>query len=192
LPQTQPAIGNLVAKLDLPVFTQHTEGDAVFEQSLHEAAQRFRGLQQEPPSMRLAGGAGSLVRALVRKLPGDQLKFGTRVTAMRLMDQCVESTIEDTNGRRDTVRAAQVIAALPPRLLEAMVCFEPQLEPQTTQRWKQIPRPGWRPTQKSSPSTMCLSVHWWRSMMQLQLRAARPCLASSELQLVSVPRLETR
>jgi hypothetical protein len=60
-PQMQPAIGNLVAKLDLPVFTQHTEGDAFFEQSLHEAAQRLRGLQREPPSMRLAGGAASLV-----------------------------------------------------------------------------------------------------------------------------------
>lgn len=138
-PGMQPAIGKLVTELGLPYFAQHSEGDVVFERMSREAPHRLRGMRQEPQSMRLAGGSASLVRGLVRDLPGDRLQFGARVTGMRLIDQIVELSVRRSDGREEMVRAEQVIAALPPRVLEATVQFEPPQEPETSKRWRGAP-----------------------------------------------------
>lgn len=138
-PGMQPPIGDLVAELGLPAFGQHSEGDVVFERMSREAPHRFPGMRQEPQSMRLAGGMAALIRALMRGLPQDRLRFEARIGAMRLIDNGVELTIHHADGRREAVRAAQVIAALPPRILAAAVQFDPAPEPQTLQRWQNTP-----------------------------------------------------
>lgn len=88
--------------------------------------------------MRLAGGIAALIRALMRGLPQDRLRFGARVAGMRLLGEGVELMVDHADGRRETVRAAQVIAALPPRILAA-VQFDPAPESQTLQRWQDTP-----------------------------------------------------
>lgn len=138
-PGMQPAIGDLVAELGLPAFGQHSEGDVVFERMLRETAHRFPGLRQEPQSMRLVGGSAALIRALMRDLPQDRLRFGARVSGMRLTADGVELAVQHLEGRRDSVRAAQVIAALPPRILAATLEFYPAPEPQALRRWQDTP-----------------------------------------------------
>lgn len=108
--------------------------------------------------MRLVGGSAALVRALSNDLPDDRLQFGARVTAMRLFERCVELTVEHTEGRRSTIKAEQVIAALPPRLLEAKFKFEPALDSQSLQLWRETPT--WM-----APHAKVVAIydrHFWR------------------------------
>lgn len=137
-PGMQPPIGDLVAELGLPAFGQHSEGDVVFERMSREAPHRFPGMRQEPHSMRLAGGTAALIRALMRDLPQHRLRFEARITGMRMTDEGVELSVHHADGHREAIRAAQVIAALPPRVLAA-VQFDPAPEPQTLQRWQDTP-----------------------------------------------------
>lgn len=138
-PATQPAIGGLVAELGLPVFGQHSDGDVVFERMSREGAHRLPGLQQEPQSMRLVGGSAALVRALMRAVPQDRIHLGARVSQMRMTAEGVELAVQHQDGGQDFVQAAQVIAALPPRILAATVRFDPVPEPQTLRRWQDTP-----------------------------------------------------
>ncbi|MBN9078005.1 MAG: FAD-dependent oxidoreductase [Rhizobiales bacterium] len=137
-PGMQPPIGDLVIELGIPAFGQHSEGDVVFERMSREAPHRFRGMRQEPQSMRLAGGTAAVIRALMRDLPADSLHFGTCVESMRLTENCVELSVHRTDVR-ETVRAAQVIAAIPPRILAATVQFDPAPNPQTLKHWQGTP-----------------------------------------------------
>ena len=89
--------------------------------------------------MRLAGGMAALIRALMRDLPSDSLHFEARVAGLQLTGDGVELSVHHTGGRREAVRAAQIIAALPPRILAAAVQFDPAPEPQTLQRWQDTP-----------------------------------------------------
>ncbi|EOK5422892.1 MULTISPECIES: flavin monoamine oxidase family protein [Pseudomonas] len=138
-PKMQPAIGKLVAELDLATFVQHSDGDVVFERMSREEPQRYRGFPQEPMSMRLAGGTAALVQALVRDLPSDCMRLGSRVKAMTLLGDGVELVLAQTDGRTTTLAATHVIAALPPRLLDATVVFSPAQEASVAHRWRDTP-----------------------------------------------------
>lgn len=138
-PDRQPAIGTLVRELGLESFPQNAEGDVVFERMLREAPHRLSGLRQDEQSLRLAGGSGALIRALVTDLPPDRLRFGAQVFKMHLAEAAVEVTVQRNDGRREIVNAGQVIAALPPRLLAATVRLEPSPEPETLRLWQDTP-----------------------------------------------------
>ena len=161
-PQMQPAMADLVAELALPAFAQSSDGDVLFERMSREGAQRYRALAQEPQSFRLVGGTAALVRALARELPPAQVQRGARVTAMTLVRDGVELTIRragtsrnssgDSSGEgsttgpatrpgseTETLVAAQVIAAVPPRLLDATVTFAPERDAANVRRWRETP-----------------------------------------------------
>ena len=138
-PDRQPAVGALVRELGLESFPQNAEGDVVFERMSREAPHRLSGLRQDQQSLRIAGGSASMINALVRELPRDGLWFGVQVTDMRLTEAGVELTVRHSDGRRDIITAAQVIAALPPRLLAATVRFDPTPEPETLRLWQATP-----------------------------------------------------
>lgn len=138
-PQMQPTIGALVDELGLPAFGQHSSGDVIVERMSREAAQRYRPLAQEQQSFRLVGGTASLVDALARNLSRGQVFLSTRVTKMALMDDGVDLTLERAEGEPDRLAAKHVVAALPPRLLEATVTFTPSHEAGTVRRWRNTP-----------------------------------------------------
>lgn len=138
-PHVQPAIGALIDELGLRAFCQNSEGDVIFERMSRETAQRYRALAQEPQSMRLVGGSAALVRAIARELPAERILRGTRVTAMGLIGDGVELTLARDDGKSETLIAGQVIAALPPRLLEASVAFTPDQDATTAQQWRDTP-----------------------------------------------------
>lgn len=135
-PVMQPAIGALIRELDLTAFPQDSDGDVVFERMSRETPRRYRGISREPQSMRLAGGMISLVRALEAGLPPEGLLRGMRVTRVMLDDDAVALTVAGADGVELSVRARQVIFALPPRLLEASVTFSPPIDPATAARWR--------------------------------------------------------
>ncbi|MDE2463061.1 MAG: FAD-dependent oxidoreductase [Alphaproteobacteria bacterium] len=138
-PAMQPGIGRLVDELGLPAFVQHSAGDVVFERMSREPSQRYRSVVEGPPAMRLAGGSGALVRALIRAMPGARVFLNTRLREMALDGDEVKLTVTRGDGSEAVLTATQVIAAVPPRLLEASVKFTPVLDTLTVQRWRATP-----------------------------------------------------
>jgi monoamine oxidase len=138
-PRMQPAIADLVAELGLRAFAQHRDGDVIFERMSREGPQRYHGDAQEPVSFRLVDGTAALVRALARGLPREHVRLGTRVTAVGLVADGVAVTTMRGDGTTETLVADQVIAAVPPRLLEATVAFTPGQDAATARRWRETP-----------------------------------------------------
>lgn len=138
-PHMQPAIGGLIEELGLRAFAQNSDGDMIFERMSRETAQRYRPLAQEQQSMRLAGGSAALVSALAWDLPADKILLRARATGMALREGGVELHVTRSDGHHDTFVAHHVIAALPPRLLEASIGFAPALDAGTAKRWRDTP-----------------------------------------------------
>ncbi len=144
-PRMQPAIAELVAALGLAAFAQHSDGDVIFERMSREGPRRYHGDAQEALSFRLVGGTGALVAALVRDLAPGRVSLGAQVMAMALVGggadgaNGVELTVRRGDGTTEPLIAAQVIAALPPRLLEATVSFTPRQAPPDARRWRDTP-----------------------------------------------------
>ena len=140
-PEAQPGVAALVRELGLTLTPQHSEGDVVFHRMSREAPQRFRrsGAMPTDLSMRLVGGTGALISALARDLRPNRIRLGERVTEMLLLDDVVRLTVVHPDGGTGVVTADHVIAALPPRLLEATVAFTPALDEATVRRWCETP-----------------------------------------------------
>jgi monoamine oxidase len=138
-PGMQPKIAALVEELGLPSFPQNSDGDVVFQRMSREAPQRYRGLPQEPQSMRLAGGTATVIRALAAGLPASSIRLNTRVVRVARDGQDVKVNFVEANGSEQQIRASQVLFALPPRLLAATILFSPALDAATAQRWRETP-----------------------------------------------------
>lgn len=138
-PHMQPAIGALVEELGLRSFCQNSEGDVIFERMSRESSQRYRALALENQSMRLVGGSTALVHALAMALPPQNILLGRRVVGMALGDQDITLTLEREDGASETISGRQVIAALPPRLLESTVSFTPEMDSATARLWRGTP-----------------------------------------------------
>lgn len=138
-PRMQPVLAALVAELGLPTFEQNSDGDVIFERMSRETPQRYRPSAQDQQSFRLVGGTDALVRAVARDLPREQILLSAPVAAMALGRDGVELTITPADGTEETLAAAQVIAAVPPRLLEATASFMPEQEAATARRWRDTP-----------------------------------------------------
>ncbi|CAA9340231.1 MAG: hypothetical protein AVDCRST_MAG68-2972 [uncultured Gemmatimonadetes bacterium] len=138
-PGAQPALAALVAELGLEAFGQHGDGDVVFERMSRETPQRYRPVAQDPQTFRLAGGTAALVHALARDLPRDRLLLSTRATGLALGGDGVELAIRRADGAEEKLVAEQVIAAIPPRLLEATVAFSPAQDTSIALRWRGTP-----------------------------------------------------
>ena len=138
-PGMHPAMAAALAQLGLTAFPQHDEGDVLVERLPIRPPQRFTGSRQEPRSMRLTGGTGALVRALANGLPDGSIQLESRVTRIALDGSHVRLTLGQTGGGFATVLAAQVIAALPPRLLEESITFEPAIDPAIRLHWRHTP-----------------------------------------------------
>lgn len=138
-PGMQSAMSYVVDELALPCFPQHSEGDRVFQRMPGQPPQRFPGMRQEPESMRLAGGIGSLVAAIAAGLPAGNIRLGARVTRITLDEPEIMVDFIDAEGAHQSVAATYVIFALPPRLLEATVAFSPALDAATAGNWRDTP-----------------------------------------------------
>lgn len=138
-PDMQPALAALMLELGLAVFPQNSTGDVLFERMSRENVHRLQGLHQQAQSMRLVGGASVLIRTLACELACDRIVRDARVRAMTLASEGIEIAIESNDGRGDRVVVDQVIAAMPPRLLEATVSFAPALEENDARRWRDTP-----------------------------------------------------
>ena len=138
-PSMHPRMEAALVQLGLAAFPQHDAGDVLVERLPSRPPQRFPGGRQEPRSMRLAGGTAALVRALAGGLPDGSIQLSAWITQIALNGHLVRLTFGQTDGGSDSVLAAQLIAALPPRLLEASIAFEPAIDATIRLRWRDTP-----------------------------------------------------
>lgn len=134
-PQIHPRMAMVVDELGLRGFAQYSDGDVVLERSRTEPPQRFPTMRQEPQSMRLTGGTGTIVSALKNGLPAEWLNMNTCVTRVAIQDGGVQLSMV-SGATQQKVSARQAILALPPRLLASTVDFEPALDRETLERWQ--------------------------------------------------------
>ncbi len=135
-PVMQPAMAVLVQDLGLAAFPQYSDGDMIVQGLSPEAPRRYRGMTQEPQSMRLVGGAAAIISALAAGLPNESIRLGARVTNVAVSGQDLDVGYIEANGAQHRAKASHVIFALPPRLLEATVSFSPTLDEKTARLWR--------------------------------------------------------
>lgn len=132
-PDTQPRIARLIAALGLESYPQHNHGTILNLADPDKAPQAYvtnNGVHEG--SQRLAGGMGSLVQALLGTLPADGLHNRHVLNAVIDRGDHVEMHVR-CGENMQTVTARQVVLAVPPRMLEEHVRFEPPLDDATRQ-----------------------------------------------------------
>lgn len=135
-PDFQPELDHLIQSLGLQRFEQFETGDMLVERSPQEPAMRMRGYMSSPASRRLVGGMGALIEALLRHLNPERIITGQTVSRLSKAECHVAVECRNTAGEVTTWRAEQVLLALPPRLIEATLRFDPALPPTLAQRWR--------------------------------------------------------
>lgn len=135
-PEYQRELSVLVESLGLQRFEQFETGDMMVERSADAPPARTHGYVNSPPSMRLIGGMGALVDALHRTLDSARIQTGQTVRAVRSTTSHVELDGEDAAKHVTTWRADHVLLALPPRLAEHTIAFEPPLPQTLANEWR--------------------------------------------------------
>lgn len=151
-PATQPSIARLVDELGLASFDQADDGRVLLLDdpnrtpravAVSETGALAEGAPAQPGAVhggarRLAQGTAALIDALTERLPTARLRLG--VLLERLVDHGdhVELHLRDAD-RPVVVTARHVVLALPPRVAEASVEFEPRLPDQLSQALRATP-----------------------------------------------------
>lgn len=138
-PETQPRIARLVADLGLSSLPQWDSG-TVLRQTDPNAKPKAMDLDSvHGGAMRVEGGMGGIVAALAARLPTAQIHLEHELISLKNLGECVEAQFRDSQRRLHTVRARRAVLALPPRLLDQRVSFEPALDPRVHRAMRETP-----------------------------------------------------
>lgn len=127
----QKNILRLVNELELDLFSQYTQGDALYDSS--QGVQRFQAPSAEPSS-RVRGGLQSLIDRLASRLPADSI---------HLLQEVIEITVEGSalavKTKTNFHKADYVLSTLAPRLAASSIEYKPPLENQIIQKMLRTP-----------------------------------------------------
>lgn len=137
-PQTQPRITRLLNDLGLASFPQHGTGTLL---SLNDPDAKPVPLELEDlhsGAHRIEGGSAALIRVLAGRLPAETLHLEHQLT--RIVSRGAHVELRFRRGQ-DTlvVQARQVVLALPPRLVEERLEFDPPLNGQLRETLRETP-----------------------------------------------------
>ena len=137
-PRTQPRVTRLVQDLGLACFPQHDTGkllvlnDPEVKPTVMELEDLHSGAQ------RIAGGASALIDALAGRLESGNVHLGFTLVRLADLGSHLLLTFRHEQGTLD-VLARQVVLALPPRLVESCLDFEPPLNGQLRETLRETP-----------------------------------------------------
>lgn len=127
----QSNILQLIRHYKLELFSQYTEGDALYDTP--GSVQRFQS-PPSAPSARVAGGLQTLIEALASALPSDMIHVNNVVTQISCSDKRVRVETDHTSFEAD-----YVISTLAPRLACENIRYEPPLAAEVYQKMLQTP-----------------------------------------------------
>lgn len=126
-PETQPRITQLIAELGFADFAQHDHGTVRYLREPDKKPELVDGQSVHNGARRLEGGMARLIDALAKDFPQSRLHFDHVLTS--LQDRGDHIALAFATGERETeVLAQHVVLAVPPRLLDESVRFEPDLD----------------------------------------------------------------
>jgi monoamine oxidase len=137
-PDTQPTIVRLVSELGLASFDQHDPGTALLLAEADKKPETRSTPRLHAGAKRLVGGMASLIEALARDLPPGSIELGWTLRAIADRGDHVELRFEAA-GESRSVLARRAALAIPPRLLEQNVRFDPPLDATTREAMRATP-----------------------------------------------------
>ena len=129
-PETQPLMQNLVEELGLASIPQHDDGSLLHLNDADKAPERIDGKMLHAGAQRLPGGMTQLIDALAEGVSAEHLHFNHVLTDVSDRGDHVVLTFVAGDDTLE-VAARHVVLAVPPRLLEQQVRFEPELDDAT-------------------------------------------------------------
>ena len=158
-PDNQPLMTALLAELGLTSFEQHDDGAAL---RLNETDNKPEKIEVaggvHGGAKRVVGGAQKIIDALRREIPEARVHLGSVLTAVRAESDHVVLTFEQ-GGKTLDISARRIVLALPPRLAEERIAFQPPLDDATRQAM--IEAPTWMAQQAKAVATFDQPV--WRA-----------------------------
>jgi len=133
----QPRMAALARRFDIPVFPQFSTGDLMYQGQSGEV-QRARGHASMQGSYRLDGGMGALIDALAGTLDPGRILTQSRLETVRHSPGKITAQLNQ-NGASLIIEARQIMLAVPPRVIEETVSFEPALDAAQRQSLKNVP-----------------------------------------------------
>ncbi|WP_026607390.1 FAD-dependent oxidoreductase [Methylocapsa acidiphila] len=135
-PDTQPGMTRLVADLGLVSFAQHDSGTVM---RLHDHDKRPSPTENESVhagARRVEGGMLSVIEALAKKIPAERLRLEQALTTVFNRGDHVELHFRQGDALL-VVQARRVVLAMPPRVVEEHVRFEPSLDDQLVEAMRE-------------------------------------------------------
>ena len=126
-PDTQPRMATMVDDLGLENFPQHDSDTVLRLTDTEKAPETLQMPNVHGGARRLEGGMATLVDALARRLPPNAIHLEHELVAIHDKGEHVELLFH-SGDVTTIVRAQQAVLAVPPRLLEEQVSFEPALD----------------------------------------------------------------
>ena len=137
-PDTQPRMSKLVTELGLEKFSQYDNDTVLHLNDPDKKPETIQLAGVHGGAQRLAGGMAALTEALAARLPPAAIHLEQELVAVRdkgghveLLFHCGDVTA--------IVHARQTVLAIPPRLLEERVRFEPALDETTREAMRATP-----------------------------------------------------
>lgn len=137
-PDHQPRITRLVADLGLASLPQWEAGKHLLQQEAGGKPTQFEQADIHGGARRLAGGMGILIDALAARLPPRRLNLAHALTGLRDRGTHIELYLSEARGER-ILAARNVVLAMPPRLVEEHLAFDPPLSLRTRQALRDSP-----------------------------------------------------
>ena len=134
-PDFQPRLQQLLTHLNLDIFKQFTAGDMLYEKTATEF-ERHGGQSSHDQSYRIAGSGQHLIDVLQSQLPLSCIHLNTAVQTIHQTDMSVQAM---RDGEAYSYTANKIILALPPRLAQHNITFDPPFAKNITEAWRDIP-----------------------------------------------------
>jgi monoamine oxidase len=126
-PETEPFMAILVGELGLETLPQTDDGTLMVLAEPDKPVRKLDNQLVHAGAMRLVGGLGALVDGLLQHIPEDRLHLEHVLTAVADRGDHVELSFL-VGEKSVTVAARRAVLALPPRLVEEHVAFQPDLD----------------------------------------------------------------
>jgi monoamine oxidase len=126
-PETEPFMALLASELGLKTFPQTDDGTLMVLAEPDEPVRKLDNQLIHTGAMRLAGGMSALIDRLLQRIPESRLHLEHVLAAVADRGDRVELTFL-AGEKSVTVGARRAVLAMPPRLVEEHVSFQPDLD----------------------------------------------------------------